>query len=162
MQPRQIPVKKFRFTNLESIHLTLCPDANDKFIKRLVKDCMKLCNVELFGCNLITMKGLIPITTLPELRHFGASQVNDKVFDKLSRLKTFRCLSLSLNENTMETKIFNFFRRSQNLKMSNVRVGTSNYLFDDYAREFGIKLNRDQKHYFNCMCRINWKKQFYN
>ncbi|KAK0156836.1 hypothetical protein PV327_011583 [Microctonus hyperodae] len=156
------PVKKFNFSNLESIHLTIFPDANDEFIKRIVKDCKKLCNVEIFVCNLVTMKGLIPITKLPGLRHFGASEVNDEVFDKLSHLETFCCPTLNLSRNNMKARVFNFFRRSPNLKSTHVCIGDDYGLFDEYAREYGIILNRDGKYYRSCFCGIDWKKQFNN
>ncbi|KAK0070902.1 hypothetical protein PV326_001939, partial [Microctonus aethiopoides] len=138
-----LPVKKFDFINLESIHLTLCPNINDKFIKHLVENCPKLCNVEIYACDLITEKGLIPITTLPELRHFSASKMNDEVFDKLSNLETFCCPILSLNRNTMNTTIVKFFRRSPNLKMAQSCVNDDFHLFDEYARKFGIKFNHE-------------------
>ncbi|KAK0081130.1 hypothetical protein PV326_007844 [Microctonus aethiopoides] len=152
-----LSVEKFNFINLESIHLLQCPNVNDDFIKQLVEDCKKLCNVELYNCDRITARGLIPITTLPKLRHFGISKLDNEVFDRLSNVESIVCSFLTLNEETKVFSIESFLCRSPNLKKCNVCVNGNDDYFDDYARNLGIVL--DNYHHNSCFCLIEWKKQ---
>ncbi|KAK0179405.1 hypothetical protein PV327_005161 [Microctonus hyperodae] len=165
MKPGKSPgscVKNFGFINLESIHLIHGSDVKDNFIKQLVTDCKKLHNVEIYSCDSITTKGLIPITTLPELRHFGATHIDEEVFKELSNLESIDCSDLTLNSNSMKASISNFFQRSPNLKKAHICLNGDPYLFDEYTRKSRIVLNQDQKFYGFCICSINWRKQFDN